>query len=149
VIRFDLICLNDHEFDGWFSDNNAFEDQRKQGYVNCPICNSSQIEKQLMAPGIPTKSNQLDPGERAKPMLSAGNNPTMQQLRQQIRQLRDHVTANAEDVGKDFAQTAREIHHEEQPARPIYGQASVDEAKSLLEEGVEVMPLPELPEEKN
>ena len=149
MIRFDLICPNDHEFDGWFSDNKAFEEQRRQGYITCPVCDSAKVEKQLMAPGIPAKSNQIGAGKGNKPMLAAGNDPAIAQLQEHIRKLRDHVTANAENVGKDFAKTAREIHYEEQPARPIYGEASIDEAKSLLEEGVEVMPLPELPEEKN
>ena len=153
MIRFDLICQDDHTFDSWFASNDAYDKQNQAGLVTCPYCNSDKVEKSLMVPSIPAKGNKIvnqpvaeQPNDQA--LLSAKNDPVMKQLAENIRQMRKHVSENAEYVGKDFAKTAREIHYEEQPARGIYGEASLDEAKSLLEEGVDVLPLPALPEEK-
>jgi len=153
MIHYNLICDSDHEFDSWFASSKAFDELKQSGLVTCPYCNSGKIEKSLMAPSIPAKANKapsLPAKEQAvsQSLLSTNNDPIMKQLAENIRKLRQHVSENAEYVGKDFAKTAREIHYEEQPARGIYGEASLDEAKSLLEEGVEVMPLPALPEEK-
>ncbi len=146
MIRFDLICENDHEFDSWFANNAAFDHQKQAGLVTCPYCDSEKVEKQLMVPSIPKKANN---NHQPQAMLSANNDPAMKDLVENIRKMRQQVAENADDVGKDFAKEAREIHYEEKPARNIYGQATFDEARSLIEEGVEVMPLPSLPEEKN
>lgn len=147
MIRFGLICDNEHEFDSWFASSSAFDDQKQAGFVSCPYCGSEKISKSLMAPSISTKNNKKSGREQA--LLSAKNDPVMKELTENIRKMRQHVSENAEYVGKNFAKEAREIHYEEKPARGIYGEASVEEAKSLLEEGVSVMPLPTLPEDKN
>jgi len=99
-----------------------------------------------MVPSIPSKASKSD---HRQPMLAASQDPAMKEMQENIRKLRQQVSENAENVGKNFAREAREIHYEEKPARNIYGQATLDDAKSLLEEGVNVMPLPSLPEEKN
>ncbi len=147
MIRFDLICQHDHEFDSWFASSSAYDEQKKAGLVSCPHCGSEKINKQLMAPSIPAKANSTS--NQHQPMLSTAQDPMAQELAENIRKLRQQVSENAEDVGKNFAKEARQIHYEEKPARSIYGQATFDDAKSLLEEGVNVMPLPTLPEEKN
>lgn len=150
MIRFDLVCENDHEFDGWFSDNAGFQDQLERLLIECPACGSHKIEKRLMVPSLGKGTGKKPrPDEGEKPVLSSAADPVMKELVQQVRQLREHVSKTAEYVGKDFAKQARDIHYEDQPARPIYGEASMDDAKSLLEEGIDVAPLPSLPEDKN
>jgi len=150
VIHFSLICEHEHEFDSWFANNNAYDEQKQAGLVTCPFCGSQKIQKQLMAPSISTKTNRTgDPGNQHQAMLSARHDPVISEITENIRKMRQHVSENAEDVGKNFAKEAREIHYEEKPARNIYGQATFDDARLLLEEGVNVMALPALPEDKN
>ncbi len=143
MIRYDLICSNGHEFDSWFTSSSAFDEQNRAGFVGCPFCESVEISKRLMRPGITGKSNRKDD----KPL--ATSDPKLKQMVEMIRQMRRHVEKNAEYVGREFASEARKIHYEEAPARGIYGEATLEDAKSLHEEGVEVHALPELPEEKN
>ena len=147
MIRFDLICDNAHEFDSWFANSKAYEHQKQAGLVTCPFCNSTKIDKRLMVPSISAKANRSD-NDQPSP-LSGNDNPAFKDLAENIRKLRKDVSENADYVGKDFARKAREIHYEEKPARNIYGEATLDDAKSLLEEGVNVLPMPSLPEEKN
>jgi len=152
MIRFDLVCEHAHEFDGWFDSNDAYDDQHKKGYVACPICGSEKISKQLMAPGIPTKankSNALTAPEKTQKLLAASKTPEMKKLIKAVRKMRKDVEKTADNVGDNFAEEARKIHYKEAPARGIYGQATIDEAKELVEEGVQVMPLPTLPEDGN
>lgn len=147
MIRYDLICDKGHAFDGWFSDSEAFETQAKRGFVECTTCGSSKVEKQLMAPRISAKSNRK---AGTQPMVAAAPaDPRLQQMMQMVRELRRHVEENAENVGDRFAEEARKIHYGETEERGIYGHATHDEARSLLEEGIEVHPLPRLPEERN
>lgn len=147
MIRFDLICDQEHEFDSWFASSSAFDDQKRAGFVSCPYCGSEKVSKSLMAPSISAKSNKTS--RRNHPMLSANDDPAVREMAENIRKMRKHVADNAEYVGKNFAKEAREMHYEEKPARGIYGEATAEDAKSLIEEGVGVMPLPTLPEEKN
>jgi len=149
VIRFDLICEHNHEFDSWFASSAAYDEQNQTGLVTCPYCGSDEINKQLMAPSILAKTNVASTSDRHQPMLSANQDPAVTEMVENIRKMRQQVSENAEYVGENFAKEAREIHYEEKPARGIYGKASLDEAKSLLEEGVGVVPLPMLPEENN
>ena len=146
MIRFDLICANDHEFDSWFASNDAFDQQKFSGLVTCPYCNSDKVEKQLMSPGIPIKNNRRSTDQA---QLLANSDPKIKQLADNIRKMRKMISENAENVGDNFAEEARKIHYQEKPARGIYGQASFEDAKSLLEEGIDVMPLPDLPEDNN
>lgn len=133
MIRYKLTCPHEHEFEGWFSSSSAFDAQAKAGELSCPICGSVDVQKGLMAPNVAgTKKHAprapLDP-QRVIQMISA---------------LRHHVEANCEDVGDNFAEEARRIHFGESEERGIYGQASLDEARELIEEGIEVLPLPDL-----
>jgi hypothetical protein len=148
MIRYDLICDAGHEFDGWFSDSAAFDEQARQGLVSCVHCGSPHIEKQLMAPGIPVKSNRK--GEPApRPVLATTVDPRQQKIVQLMRELRKAVEENAEYVGDKFAEEARKIHYEETEKRGIYGETSPEDAEELIEEGIEIHPLPILPEDGN
>lgn len=147
MIHYDLICDQGHAFDGWFRDSAAYDAQAERGLVTCTACGSAKVSKQLMAPGIPVKSNRKD-GAKAN-VVSAPVDPRFAELMAMMREMRRHVEENAEYVGDKFAEEARKIHYEEADARGIYGQATPDEAKALIEEGIAVHPLPRLPEDGN
>jgi hypothetical protein len=150
MIRYDLICEDGHEFDGWFSNSSAFDEQSRQGLVTCVHCGSTKIEKQLMAPGIPVKGNRkAEPIQAAKPMLASAFDPRQQKLIQLMREVRKAVEENAEYVGDKFAEEARKIHYEEAEKRGIYGETTDQDAEALIEEGIEIHPLPILPEDGN
>lgn len=147
MIRYDLICDQGHGFDGWFRDSAAYDEQAAGGLVSCSVCGSVKVEKQLMAPGIPAKSNRRD--ESARKMIAGPVDPRLAVMMQMVREMRRHVEENAEYVGPRFAEEARKIHYEEAEHRGIYGEASPDEAKALVEEGITVHALPRLPEDGN
>lgn len=147
MIRYDLQCEKGHKFDGWFSNSDTYDKQVAQHLVECVVCGSTKIEKQLMAPGIPAKSNKKS--DVAKPMLAGPVDPRAQAMMQLMREYRAHVESNAENVGDNFAEEARKIHYKEKEARGIFGKATPVEAAELIEEGIEVHPLPVLPEDGN
>jgi hypothetical protein len=147
MIHYDLICEEGHEFDGWFSNSAAFDEQSRNGLVSCVLCGSTRVEKQLMAPGIPVRGNRKS--EPARPMLAATVDPRQQKLVQMMRELRKAVEENAEYVGDKFAEEARKIHYEESEKRGIYGETTSQDAEELIDEGIEIHPLPILPEEGN
>lgn len=141
MIKFSLVCERDHAFDGWFRNSDDFDTQKKRGLVSCPMCHSAKVDKALMAPAVSTGKRRekmaLTMGEEQKKMLA--------QFHEMGRKLRE----NAENVGDKFAEEARKIHFGESEARGIYGEASPEEVKGLIEDGVEFVPLPPLPEERN
>jgi hypothetical protein len=147
MIHYDLTCEKGHAFDGWFRNSAAYDEQAAKGLVSCAVCGSVKVEKQLMAPGIPVKSNRKEQGPQK--MVSAPVDPRLAQLVEMVREMRKHVEENAEYVGDRFAEEARKMHYEEAEHRGIYGEASLDDAKALLEEGIAVHPLPRLPEDGN
>ena len=146
MIRYDLICSEGHEFDGWFSDSASFDKQVSAGIVECTVCGTSKVEKALMAPGIPAKANK---SQALQPVMQNTPQSPAAEMTQLIRKLREHVEQNSEYVGPRFAEEARKIHYEESDARGIYGEATLQDAEDLKEEGIEVQPLPLLPEEHN
>lgn len=146
MIHYDLICAEGHEFDGWFSNSESFDKQLKVGIVECPNCGSTEVSKALMAPGIPAKSNSK---KDLQPVMQNAPQSPATEMVQMIRKLRDHVEQNSEYVGPRFADEARKIHHEETEPRGIYGEATLQDAQDLKDEGIEVQPLPLLPEERN
>lgn len=147
MIRYDLICDKGHAFDGWFRDSAAFDAQAERGLVSCTVCGSVKVEKQLMAPGIPAKSNTKS--EPSKTMVAGPVDPRLAAMMQMVRDMRRHVEENADYVGDKFAEEARKIHYEEVEERGIYGEATPEDAKALIEEGIAVHPLPRLPEDGN
>ena len=137
MIRYDLVCDRGHAFDGWFRDSQGFEDQAAAKTVQCPHCGSSDVEKALMAPGVPARSNR-----RSGPSEDSMTDPRAVMMRTAMRKLREHVEATADYVGPQFADEARRIHNKESEERGIYGEASPEEARALRDEGIDVMPLP-------
>jgi len=130
VIVYNLRCKNGHEFEGWFRDSSAYEMQAEEGDLCCPSCNSRGVEKAIMAPAVATSE---------RPALS---NPEARKMRQFMTGLRKYVQENAEYVGPKFAEEARKIHYGESVERHIYGESTMEEAQELVEEGVDVAPLP-------
>jgi hypothetical protein len=155
MIKYALICNAGHEFDSWFRDSTAFEKQAKRGLVTCPVCQSVQVTKAIMSPRIgrsgaaPAEPPIETPAPAPAPQQVALLDDREKMLRGTIRRLRQMIEANTDDVGHEFSEEARKMHHGEIPARSIRGQASLEEARALLEEGVEVMPVPMLPDERN
>ena len=158
MIRYALRCEGDHNFESWFQDSAAFDTQVKRRLVSCPVCNSVKIEKAIMAPRIAgKKGRETAPPPPAPAPASAATEtaPTPllmaqeRELRAKIKELRDHIVKNADNVGERFPNEARKMHYGEIEHRPIYGDASPDEARALIDEGVEVSPLPVLPDDRN
>ena len=128
MINFNLRCQKDHEFEAWFRSSEAFENQAQKGHVSCPFCGSKKVNKALMAPAVSAKSS----GKRDS---AAG-------AYKALKALREHVEANCENVGDNFAEEARKIHYGEVEKREIYGQATDQEASALTDEGVEFSRIP-------
>jgi len=141
VIRFSLICEQDHEFEAWFRNNDDFDKQKKRGFVECPSCGSKKVAKALMAPAVSTG--------RKKEKIALAMNEMQKKAMAEIKALSDKIRENADYVGDKFAEEARKIHFGETEARGIYGEATVEEAKSLAEDGVGFMPIPVFPEDRN
>jgi hypothetical protein len=144
MIKYALGCAEGHAFESWFPDSAAYEKQRKRGFVACPECGSTEVDKAIMAPAVVG-------GERAggesgpEIVVDAGR----RQARQFLLRMRREIEANTEDVGAKFPQEARAIHLGEAPERAIRGRASLEEARSLVEDGVSVLPVPMLEDELN
>jgi hypothetical protein len=149
VIRYDLHCEAGHGFESWFRSSGDYDVQRKRKLVECPVCGSHQVEKQIMAPRLKRtdKAPRSKPSEDKAPV--AMMSPEEAEFRQKLRELKDHVTKNAENVGEKFPELARKMHNEEIERRSIYGEASADEVKSLLDDEVDIHPLPILPDDRN
>jgi hypothetical protein len=146
MIHYDLICKKGHAFDGWFSNSAAYDEQRQKNGIQCPSCGTADIDKQLMRPSIGKKANTKTARQQ---MVSGGADPRMGLLMEKLRELRQHVEKHADYVGERFVEEARRIHYKEAEERGIYGEASPDDAKALIDEGIEVQPLPVLPEDLN
>ena len=164
MIRYALVCERKHTFESWFPNSSAYDKQLKRGLLSCPICGSESIEKAIMAPQIARKDRGQDrdlapieapapaapvAGERAGQNQVAMMSPQEHEFRQKLKELREHVTRNADYVGPQFPEQARKMHYGELEHRSIYGEASPDDAKALHEEGIEFHPLPVLPDERN
>jgi hypothetical protein len=139
VILYRLICAEGHEFESWFRDSGAFDKQAAQGDVVCPFCHSAKVSKAVMAPNV-LRSKGRGSGNAA--LLDEQHAA----LRAMIRELREKIMAATEDVGDRLPEEARRIQDGEAQARAIRGRASFEEAKALLEEGIEILPIPGLPD---
>jgi hypothetical protein len=152
VILYNLVCDKRHEFESWFPNSSAYDKQAKRGLVSCPACGSARVEKAIMAPRLARKDKSTSvalapPEETAAPVAMIS--PQEQEFRAKLKELREHLTANADDVGKKFPEEARKMHYGEIEHRSIYGEATPQDAKELHEEGIEFHPLPVLPDERN
>ncbi len=142
MISFGLICEHDHEFDGWFSSSKDFETQARRGLVSCPVCDSAKVSKSLMAPSVSTSRRQ----EKMNVAMADG---MKREALREMRKLRDKIVEGSEDVGNQFPEEARKIHYGESEKKSIYGEANREEVESLIDEGVEITPIPVLPEDAN
>ena len=145
MIKYALGCAEGHEFESWFPDSAAYEKQRERGLVVCPECGSTAVDKAIMAPAV------VGGGERPQPEPPAGAllDDKRRQAREMMAKLRHEIEANTDDVGAKFPEVARAIHAGDEPERAIRGQASLEEARALIEEGVGVLPMPALADEMN
>jgi hypothetical protein len=152
MIKFALVCANEHEFESWFQSDAAFEVQTIAGLISCPVCRETGVTKAIMSPAIAAIGRGLDRGAGAKrsdapgaPILDARDKET----RTMIHEMRRRIFEQAEDVGGSFPDEARKISQGLVSERPICGYASFDEARDLLEEGIAIFPIPALPDELN
>lgn len=173
MIRFTLACDSGHEFETWFPSNAAYDEQSARGLVTCPFCDSARVAKAPMAPAVartdrnrpeapapqrhapagsvparpgPASPLPASPAEISSPMIAA---EPERQLRALLRAVREQVVASAEHVGDRFADEARAIHYGDAEDRAIYGKASPQDARALLDEGIDVMPLPPAPDDRH
>jgi hypothetical protein len=140
MIRYALLCEREHEFDGWFPSSAGFEAQAVSGDVVCPVCGSAEVRKALMAPGLGRGTK-----KGAKRGEVSNTSDAAQKMSMMMLALKKHVEENCDYVGDKFAEEARRIHYGETDHRDIYGEATLAEARDLIDEGVEVAPLPVVP----
>jgi hypothetical protein len=151
MIRYALVCDVAHEFESWFASADAYDQQIKRGLVACPVCNTTRVVKAIMSPNVARRDREAapEPVAATAPQQVALLDPQAQVLRELIREVRAKILESTTDVGAAFPEEARKIHDGEAEARPIRGEASWEEARALVEDGVEIMPIPPLPEERN
>ena len=144
MIRFALTCEEGHAFDAWFSSGDSYDEQTEARAIRCPICGGSEVQKAPMVPAVlrGRVSERAPGGESVAEKVG-------KQTYAFLKGLREHLKANADDVGRKFPEEARKIHYGEAEERNIYGEATSEEAKALHEEGIPALPLPKLPEEHN
>ena len=156
MIRYALACDRKHQFEAWFNNSADYDKQAKRGLVSCPVCDSTKVDKAIMAPAISTSKKRKaaspaadistpPPASAPVAMLS----PQETEVRAKLKELHDHLTKNADNVGKKFPEEARKMHYGDIEHRSIYGEASTEDAKKMLDEGIEFHPLPTLPDERN
>ncbi len=166
MIRYALACDNGHTFESWFQNSAAYDKQVKRGLIGCPACGSTKVEKALMTPGlsgtrkrgtrapapshdVPAPAPETPAAVSEAPAPVAMMSPPEREFRKKLKELREHLTKNADYVGPKFPEEARKMHYGEIEHRSIYGEASPQDAKDLHEEGIEFHPLPVLPDERN
>lgn len=160
MIHYALACDKGHTFESWFQDSAAYDKQAKRKLIACPACNSTKVEKAIMAPRVATSKKRKRIVEAPAPVETpaaeapasapvAVISPQEQEIRTKLKELRDQLVKNADNVGTKFPEEARKMHYGETEHRSIYGKASPEEAKKLAEEGIEFHPLPLLPDEQN
>ena len=142
MIRFTLACDQAHSFEAWFSSSDDFDSQKQRGLIECPHCGSAHVDKALMAPSVSTSKDTPAVQTSAMPKEA-------QEIMTKMRELRDAVLGQAENVGKKFPEEARKIHYGESEERGIYGESNRDDVEALLDEGIAIAPLPVLPDDRN
>lgn len=154
MIRYSLRCAKDHDFESWFRDSAAYDEQRARGLVTCPSCGATEVEKALMAPSLGAGARKGEEEPEAAPSKPVPEKVALlsekeEALRAMMRAVREQVMKNSDYVGEEFASLARQMHEGEVEQRSIYGEASADEVRALLDDEIEVLPLPSLPDERN
>ena len=158
MIRYALACDDGHEFESWFPSSTSFDAQAADGYVSCPVCGSAKVEKRIMAPSLGRKgapANEAPSAPSEPPTLPVPAQPMAlmserdMAIRAMMRAVREHVTKTADYVGPTFADEARKMHYGDIEHRSIYGESTPDDTRALIEEGIEIHPLPAIPDERN
>jgi hypothetical protein len=158
MMLYRLHCARDHDFESWFRDSSAYDDQKVRGLVTCPICGSAEVDKAIMAPSLGRSTRKVEaeaPVEAPAIPTAPATQPVAlmaekeQQLRAMLKAVREHVVANSDYVGDEFARLARRMHEGDEEQRPIHGEATSDEVRALIDDEIEVLPLPVLPDERN
>ena len=144
MIRYALRCTDGHDFESWFQSAQAFDSLKASGHLACAVCGGAEVEKALMAPKVGAKAVAApEPANADRPLAKPAT-----KMEVALAELRRKVEAHATYVGGAFAKEARAIHDGEKPDRPIYGEATPAEARSLVEDGVPIAPLPFRPKAK-
>jgi hypothetical protein len=166
MIRYALACAKGHAFESWFQNSAAYDKQRARGLVSCPVCGDTKVEKAIMSPhlsGAKKRGRDAPPPAAAPapandaPVSAAVEakapvvlmSPLEREFRTKLKELREHLTKNADYVGQKFPEEARKMHYGDIDHRSIYGEASPQDAKALHDEGIDFHPLPVLPDERN
>jgi hypothetical protein len=158
VIRYSLSCDKGHGFESWFKSSGAYDKQAARGLIGCPLCGSTKVGKAIMAPGVARKAEREVPAQAPVPTPAPEPEPRApvamlsekeRELRTKLKELREHVLKNADYVGQKFPDEARKMHYGDIEHRSIYGEASPADAAELIEEGIELHPLPILPDDRN
>ncbi len=157
MIKYQLKCKNNHTFEGWFGSSKAYDTQARRKLVTCPVCGVAEVDKAIMAPRIARSRKSARPAApieassapdaAAKPQQMV--NGEQRKLLTMMRQLRDEMLSKSDYVGPRFAEEARRIHNDEAPVRGIHGEATPEEVAELKEDGVEIYPVPVLPDDHN
>lgn len=135
MIRYRLKCGEGHGFEAWFKDSKGFDKQAKRGLIECPACGGTSVAKDIMAPAVPKKGG-------AQNQYEARAEQVAREILKSAEAVRKCVEETCDYVGPDFPEEARKIHHGEAEERGIYGEASLDDARELNDEGIEIRPLP-------
>jgi hypothetical protein len=152
MIAYDLACGGDHRFEGWFASAADFEKQRSTGLLACPVCEDASVSRVLSVPNVGRKGNQFvapatvevpaQPSVTGDVVNTPALPPAMVELMHKLAEAQTEALKDSVWVGRDFAETARAIHYGEEPGRLVHGETSADEAEALVEEGINVAPLP-------
>jgi hypothetical protein len=166
MIKFSLVCDGGHTFESWFANGAAYDQQAERGLVHCPVCDSGKVTKAIMAPAIASHlgratetraaESRVIEGEIIPPQPAGTNTPPPallddqhRAIRAMIGAIREKILTDTVDVGKNFPEEARKMHGGESPERPIRGEATVEEAHALIEDGIKIMAVPAAPDELN
>lgn len=168
MIKYALLCEAGHEFESWFPGADSFDEQARRGFVACPVCGGTRVSKQIMAPAVARRDRDArargaqDRGAPPAPQAPAQEAPARETpaalavldekqraLREMMRALRAEIVSKTEDLGRRFPEEARRMHEGAAPQRSIRGEATPEEARALIEDGVEILPLPPLPDDRN
>ena len=147
MIKYALVCDQNHGFESWFPDSDGFDSQARRGFVICPECHSAKVSKAIMAPSIATRRG--EPAVEAAPETVVVQDERETAMRAMMRKIRSHIADTAEDVGPRFPADARAMHDGDIEPRAIVGQATREEARDLIEDGIAIMPVPILPEDRH
>jgi len=155
MILYALACGNGHRFESWFRGSVDYDAQAVQGLVSCPVCHSTDVAKTIMAPAVVSRAGDTSVSPSCGSSGAALGQETVLlderqvEARQFLKSFRDKVISETEDVGEQFPDEARKMHDGDIPHRHIRGKATIEEVRTLIEDGVAILPLPNLPEELN